>query len=186
VGQAGDRLHDHGPPPSGAKLAGGAGDLDDLRGMRKAEVVDGGGFEGAQLDPAVGAVTGAVQEPGLVGLDDKQVVGLLAGDQELGGARVVCSASAVTVGQLRAEHREQLGGAASDRQLGLQLRDPAACRHQVVVLVAAQARQQALVDAVLATPGRDRLGAIPNALATSAIGRPASTRSRTLRRNSGG
>jgi hypothetical protein len=38
----------------------------------------------------------AVQQGGLVGLDDEQVVGLLAGDQELGGLGVVCSASAVT------------------------------------------------------------------------------------------
>jgi hypothetical protein len=56
---------------------------------------------------------------------------------------------------------EQLGGPAGDRQLGLQLGDPAAGRHQFVVLVAAQARQQALVDAVLAAPGVDRLGADP-------------------------
>jgi hypothetical protein len=98
-GEAGDRVHDHGPPPSGAKLAGGAGDLEDLGGVRKAEVVDGDGLKDAQLDPAVGAVAGAVQygdvvprqvgaavqERGLAGLDDKQVVRLLAGDQELGG-----------------------------------------------------------------------------------------------------
>jgi hypothetical protein len=32
---------------------------------------------------------------------------------------------------------ERLGGSAGDRQLGLQLRDPAACRYQLVVLVAA-------------------------------------------------
>ena len=35
VGQAGDRVDDHSPPPLGAKLTGLAGDLDDLRGMRE-------------------------------------------------------------------------------------------------------------------------------------------------------
>jgi hypothetical protein len=102
MGEAGDRVHDHGPPPSGAKVAGLAGELDDLPGVREAEVVDGDGFEGPQLDPAVGAVAGpvqdgdvvpgqagaAVQERGLVGLDTEQVVGLLAGDQEGGGVGV--------------------------------------------------------------------------------------------------
>jgi hypothetical protein len=65
-GEAGDRVYDHGPPPSGAKLAGGAGDLEDLGGVRKAEVVDGDGLEGAQLDPAVGAVADAVQHGDVV------------------------------------------------------------------------------------------------------------------------
>jgi hypothetical protein len=65
-------------------------------------VAHGDGFEGAQLDAAVGLVAGAVgdgdvvpgqagaavQQGGLVGLDDEQVVGLLAGDQELGGVGV--------------------------------------------------------------------------------------------------
>ena len=80
---------------------------------------------------------------------------------------------------------QQLGGPARDGQLGLQLEDPTPGCHQFVVLLAAQAGRQALVDAVLTTPGGDRLALIPNALATSAIGRPDSTRSRTLRRNSG-
>jgi hypothetical protein len=39
---------------------------------------------------------------------------------------------------------EQLGGPARDRQLGLKLGDPTPCRHQFVVLVAAQAGQQVL------------------------------------------
>jgi hypothetical protein len=79
-----------------------AGDLDDLGGVGEAEVVDTDDFEGAVLDTAVATVTGAIQHgntvPGqagaarqqgrLVGLDDKQVVGLLVGDQELGSLRV--------------------------------------------------------------------------------------------------
>jgi hypothetical protein len=79
-----------------------AGDLDDLGSVGEAEVVDGDGLEGAVLDAAVAAVTGAVQHgdpvPGqagaavqqgrLVGLDLKQVVGALVADQELGGLRV--------------------------------------------------------------------------------------------------
>jgi hypothetical protein len=60
VGEAGDRKDGHGPPPSGAKLAGLAGDLEDLGGVREAEVAHGDGLEGAQLHPAVGAVAGAV------------------------------------------------------------------------------------------------------------------------------
>ena len=102
MGEAGDRVHDHGPPPSGAKVAGLAGDLEDLGDVRKAEVVDGDGLEGAQLDAAVGAVAGAVQhgnvvpgqadaavqQGGLVGLDREQVVSVLAGElQDLGGVR---------------------------------------------------------------------------------------------------
>src|SRR4029450_13170308 len=95
-GEAGDRIDGHGPPPPSPKLAGLAGDLEDLGGVREPEVVDGDGLEGAQLDPAVAAVAGAVQDRdampgqagaavqqgGLVGLDDKQVVGLF-GYEEL-------------------------------------------------------------------------------------------------------
>jgi hypothetical protein len=36
--------------------------LDDLGGVGEPEVVHGGGLEGAQLDAAVAAVTGAVQD----------------------------------------------------------------------------------------------------------------------------
>jgi len=61
MGEAGDRVHHHGPPPSGAKLAGGAGDLDDLGGVREAEVVHGDGLEDAQLHSAVAAVAGTIQ-----------------------------------------------------------------------------------------------------------------------------
>jgi hypothetical protein len=102
MGEAGDRVDDHGPPQSGFKVAGLASDLDDLRGVGEAEVAHGDGPEDAQLHPAVSAVAGAVQhgnvapgqpltaaqQRGLVGLDGEQVVGLLAGHQELGGARV--------------------------------------------------------------------------------------------------
>jgi hypothetical protein len=70
--------------------------------VREPEVVHGDGLEGAQLDAAVAAVAGTVQDrdamPGqtgaavqqhrLIGLDNQQVVGLLAGHQELGGVRV--------------------------------------------------------------------------------------------------
>jgi hypothetical protein len=75
-----------------------AGDLDELGGVGEPEVVDGDGLEGAPLDAAVSAVVGAVQhgnvvpgqagaagqERGLVSLDGEQVVGLLAGHEELG------------------------------------------------------------------------------------------------------
>ena len=85
-GEAGDRIDRHGPPPPGPKLASLAGDLDDLGGVREPEVVDGDGLEGAQLDAAVAAVAGAVQDGdampgqagasvqqrGLVGLDDNR------------------------------------------------------------------------------------------------------------------
>jgi len=69
-----------------------------------------------------------------------------------------------TVERGRRHLLQQLGGAARDRQLGLQLDDPTPRRHQLLVLVAAQAREQALVDAVLAPPGGDRLGADPQRL----------------------
>jgi hypothetical protein len=70
--------------------------------VREGEPADGDGLEGAELDPAVRPVAGAVQDrdvgpwqadaavqqAGLVGLDGQQVVGLLAGDGELGGGGV--------------------------------------------------------------------------------------------------
>jgi hypothetical protein len=87
VGQARNRVDDHGPPPPGAKVAGLAGDLNDLRAVREPEPTDRDRLEGAQLDPAVRAVAGAVQDghpvpgqPGatapqqrLVGLDREQM-----------------------------------------------------------------------------------------------------------------
>jgi hypothetical protein len=99
-GQAGDRVDGHGLPPVGVQVAPLAGDLDDLGGVRKAELVDRDGFEGAVLDAA--AVAGAIgdrhqvpgqagaarQQRGLVGLDHQQVVRLLDADQELGGLGV--------------------------------------------------------------------------------------------------
>lgn len=48
-----------------------------------------------------------------------------------------------------------------------------------------QPRLQVPVEAVLTPPRVDRLGAYPRSLTTSMMGRPASTRSSTLRRNSG-
>jgi hypothetical protein len=101
-GEAGDRRDGHGlgPPTPGAGVqdADGAlaGDLQDLSGVGEPEVTDGDGLEGAYLDAAVRLVAGAIQhghavprqggaagqQGGLVGLDDKQEVGLLAGHQE--------------------------------------------------------------------------------------------------------
>ena len=62
VGQAGDRVHDRGRPPPAAKVAGLAGDLDDLGGVREAEPADGDRLERSDLHAAVSAVTGAVQD----------------------------------------------------------------------------------------------------------------------------
>jgi hypothetical protein len=61
-GEAGDRGDDHGPPPPPAKVAGLAGDLADLRGVPEGEPADGDGLEGAEPDPAVRPVAGAVQD----------------------------------------------------------------------------------------------------------------------------
>jgi hypothetical protein len=63
VGEAGDRVDDHGPPSSdwGAQVEGLAGDLDDLRDVREPEPAHRDHLEGAQLDAAVRAVAGAVQ-----------------------------------------------------------------------------------------------------------------------------
>lgn len=81
---------------------------------------------------------------------------------------------------------QQLRSPARDRQLGLQLRDPPTRREQLGLLRAVRPgtrprsmrscrRQTEIVWALM-----------PRSLATSATGRPASTRSKTLRRNSGG
>jgi hypothetical protein len=88
--EAGDGIDGHGrePPRVAVEVAGLAGDLQDLGGVGAPEVVDADGLEGAQLDAAVAAVTGAVQQGRLVGLDHEQVVRLLLGHQELGGLRV--------------------------------------------------------------------------------------------------
>ena len=58
IGQAGDRVDDHAPPPPGAKVADAAGDLDELGSVREPEPADGDGFEGAQLDAAVRLIAG--------------------------------------------------------------------------------------------------------------------------------
>ena len=115
-----------------------AGDLQDLGGVGEPEVVDGDGLQGAHLDAAVRLVAGAIQhghavprqggaagqQGGLVGLDDKQVVGLLAGHQELGGTGmgVECvggdhHAVKVEVGQQRPKAGD-LFGRAADLLLG--------------------------------------------------------------------
>jgi hypothetical protein len=87
LGQAGDRIHRHGPPPPGPKVAGLADDQDDLRGA--------GGGEPATVTAmrfaahsAVGAVAGSVQRPTVVGLLD-----ILT--RNSAASRWVCRASAV-------------------------------------------------------------------------------------------
>jgi hypothetical protein len=53
MGEAGDRVDDHGSPSSAPKIAGLAGDLDDLGGAGEPEVVDRDGLEDPQLNAAV-------------------------------------------------------------------------------------------------------------------------------------
>jgi len=60
-GEAGDCGDGHRPPSPGPKVAGLAGDLEDLGGVREPEVADRDRLEGAQLDAAVRTVAGAVQ-----------------------------------------------------------------------------------------------------------------------------
>jgi hypothetical protein len=48
-GEAGDRVHGHGPPSPTSPVQGLARDLDDLRGVWEPEPVDGDGLEGAEL-----------------------------------------------------------------------------------------------------------------------------------------
>ena len=62
VGKAGDRVHGHRLPSPTAQAADPAGDLDDLGGVRESEPADRDGLEGAQLNSAVRAVAGAVQD----------------------------------------------------------------------------------------------------------------------------
>ncbi len=59
--EAGDRVDDHRPPPPAAQVAGPAGDLEDLGGVREPEPSNQDGLEGAQLQAAMRAVAGAVQ-----------------------------------------------------------------------------------------------------------------------------
>jgi hypothetical protein len=143
-GEAGDGVDGHGR--AAPRLAAGmgdadgarAGDLEDLGGVGEAEVADGDDLEGALLDAAVATVTGPVgdghalprqalqagQQGGLVGLDREQVVGLLAGDQELGSVSmgVQCvrrdhHAGQVQAGQQR-PHAGDLLRCAADLLLG--------------------------------------------------------------------
>jgi hypothetical protein len=178
-------------PPAGAKVTGLAGDLDDLGGVREAEVVDGDGLDGTQLDAAVAAVAGAVghghavpgqagaavQQRGLVGLDDEQVAGLLSGDQELGGLAVglqgVCCdhhASKVQVAKQWLEGGDLAGGAV-DLALGEHSAGGVVHRGQQVDLAAvgvAGAAQRLAIDrdcpavprgvVAVGQPGADRGG----------------------------
>jgi len=61
--EVGDGIDDHGcaPPRVVVEVAGLAGNLQDLGGVREPEVADAHGLESAQLDAAVAAVTGSVQ-----------------------------------------------------------------------------------------------------------------------------
>jgi hypothetical protein len=132
VGQAGDGIDDHGLPSPTAQVAGLAGHLKDLRGVREAQPAHRDRLQGADLHPAVGAVAGAVQhrhllpgqpgasvqQGGLVGLDGEQVVRGLGGDQELCGLSmgVECISrdhrpGQVQVGQQRLEAGHLAGGA---------------------------------------------------------------------------
>jgi hypothetical protein len=81
---------------------------------------------------------------------------------------------------------QQLRGPPMHRQLGLQGGDPPPGDLQFGLLCGGQSRLEPLVDAVLPAPGVDRLITDAQRLATSATGRPDSTRSSTLRRNSAG
>ena len=102
--EAGNGIDGHGraPPRVVVEIAGLAGDLQDLDGVREPEAADRDRLESPDLDAAMAAVTGAVQlgdtVPGqalaavqqgrLVGLDLEQLVRVLLGHQELGGLGV--------------------------------------------------------------------------------------------------
>ena len=91
-------IHGGGRPVVAGQVAGAPLEADGPRGVREAEVGDGGDLEGADFYPAVAGVTGAglfgdlgpwqlaelTQQAGLVVLDDQDMVGGLVGDQELG------------------------------------------------------------------------------------------------------
>jgi hypothetical protein len=97
-GEAGDRVHRHGPPPPSGKRPDPAGDPQRLGGVGEVQARDGGDLQAAGLHAAVAAVAGVVGdwdvppwqgfelavERGLVGLDEQQVGGVLVGDQPLG------------------------------------------------------------------------------------------------------
>jgi hypothetical protein len=61
-GEAGDRVHGHGPPAPAGKRSDPAGDSQGLDGVGEAQAGDGGDLEGAHLDAAVALVAGAVQD----------------------------------------------------------------------------------------------------------------------------
>ena len=189
--KAGDRIEDHGPPPPGAQVAGLTGDLDDLGGVREAEPVDGDGLEGTEFHTAVGAVAGAIQdrdsmpgqagaagqERGLVGLDHKQIVRLLDGDEELGRVGVGLErvgrdhdTGQLQVGQERLEAGDFTGGAV-DLSLGQHRTGSVVHRGQQVDLpaVAPGTAQRLAVD-------RDPPPPLLMAVAVVAVGKPSADR----------
>jgi hypothetical protein len=97
-------------------------------------------------------------------------------------AAITLTASNLLLGHHRSH---QLDRAAHRAQLGLQLSDAAPRRGEFGLLAAGQTGHQAPVDAVVPPPGGDRLLADPQ-IPGDVGHRPASTRSTTLRRNSGG
>jgi len=97
-GKAGDRVDGHGAPAPAGKRPDPAGDADRLGGVGEVQAGNGGDLQAAGLDPAVAAVAGVVGDRdlapgqslellvqgGLVGLDDRQVGGVLDAGQPVG------------------------------------------------------------------------------------------------------
>jgi hypothetical protein len=125
-------VHGDGAPPAAAWVTHTAGDLQGLGGVGEVEFPDAGDLEGAQLDPAVGVVAAAVHnrdfvpwqpdelgvQRWLVRFDDEQVVGMLAGHEELSvvalGVQCISGdkgAGKVKAFQERLELRDLVGGA---------------------------------------------------------------------------
>jgi hypothetical protein len=101
----------------------------------------------------------------------------------------MCSAvlTATASNRLLGHHlSDQLHRPTHRMQLGLQLGDPPLGRDQLGLLATGQARLKTPIDAALPAGVDQLIAEIPSACATSATGRPASTRSSTLRRNPGG
>jgi hypothetical protein len=59
-GQAGDRVHGHGPPLAAVQRPDPAGDADGLGGVGEVQAGDGGDLQAADLDAAVAAVAGLI------------------------------------------------------------------------------------------------------------------------------
>src|SRR5215216_3644226 len=60
AGEAGDRVHRHGPPAAAVQGPDPAGDADRLGGVGEVQASDGGDLQAAELDVAVAAVAGVV------------------------------------------------------------------------------------------------------------------------------